>query len=233
MYPIAFYFTMMEMGFYLIAFHFLFTFYYPIENQLFQKYSVNMMRSLMCSYFCIQGTKYLGDVWTDVCLLDENRLTNYKNLHYQFLAYFIFDTIILFYQKYLKIEKRIRKDLLFHHILAIFSLMSIQKYGLYGISSLICVSEGMSIVSGLKLIFMEKGPKELMKFCVRFRLLYLVFIRMLYLWPVVIYYYHTATNQCENLKESKNMPLILGLIALIYHAEIRWIHSGRGELMRI
>lgn len=233
MYPIAFYLTMIEMGFYLICFHLFFTLYYPIEKQLYDKYSVNMMRSLMCSYFCIQGIKYLGDVWSDVCLTDETRLNNYKNLHYQFMGYFVFDTIILFYQKYLGVEKKIRKDLLFHHLLAITSLKLIENRGLYGVTSLICVSEGMSIVSGLKLIFMEKGPNELMKMCVRFRLLYLIFIRMIYLWPIVLYYYHTATTQCDGLKEERSMGLIMGLLTLIYHAEIRWIHSGRGELMRI
>ena len=134
---------------------------------------------------------------------------------------------------YLNIEKIIRIDLLFHHVLAITALLIIEQKEMYGISLLIGLSEGMSIVTGPKLLSMHFGNKYLTNLFIIFRLLYLIFIRMIFIWPTLLYYYHSITSQCDNYKNERNIPLVLILLGMIVHAEINWLHSGRNELTRI
>jgi hypothetical protein len=150
-----------------------------------------------------------------------------------FLSYFVFDTVLLWYQVYLKIEKKMRMDLLFHHMLAITALLIIEEKGLYSISLMIGLSEGMSLVTGPKLIAMEYGNKQITNAFIIYRLLYLIFVRMLFIWPSLIYYYHTITINCDKYKDDRNILLVLGLVIVIIHAEINWLHSGRKELARI
>jgi hypothetical protein len=80
---------------------------------------------------------------------------------------------------------------------------------------------------------MHFGKKYLTNIFIIYRLLYLIFIRMLFIWPSLIYFYHTVTLRCDNYKSDRNMPLVIFLVGLIIHAEISWLHSGRNELARI
>ena len=75
------------------------------------------------------------------------------------MSYFVFDTAIMFFQTYLGIEKGIRIDLFIHHVIAITSLLFINFYNIYGLIPFIGLSEGMSIVSGPKLLMMNFGNK--------------------------------------------------------------------------
>ena len=109
----------------------------------------------------------------------------------------------------------------------------IEENKMYGISLMIGLSEGMSLVTGPKLLTMYYGNKYLTNICIVYRLLYLIFIRMLFIWPSLIYFYHITTNQCDNYKENRNILLVIGLVMTIIHAEINWFHSGRKELARI
>ena len=195
-----------------------------------------MARSLMCLYFSMNSYNNISYLWEDKCLLNnsfENKLIKYHN---EFMGYFVFDTLLLLYQNYLKIEENIRLDLLLHHILAITALIFIENDKFYGISLLIGLSEGMSVVSGLKLLLQDKYGeiyRKSVKNLVKFRLGYIGIVRMLYLWPSIVYYYWNVTDECDRYKNKRNMFLIIGMIILIIHAEIKWIHSGRKELARI
>jgi hypothetical protein len=133
----------------------------------------------------------------------------------------------------LNIEKKIRPDLLFHHLLAIFALTLIENYKLYSLTTLIGITEGMSIVSGPKLLSMYYGNKYITNIFIMYRLLYLVFVRMLMVWPCLLYYYHTITSSCSAYKENRNMYLVIGLLFVIMNTELIWFHSGRKELIRI
>jgi hypothetical protein len=214
------------------AFHYLFK-NIGIEKKLFEKYSINMMRSLICGSLSFEAYTKYNYLWYDKCLENNNTLTIFKNYHDAFLSYFIFDTVFLFYQVYLKIEKKIRLDLLFHHILAISALLIIENKGLYNLSLMIGLSEGMSLVTGPKLISMEYGSKIITNAFIIYRLFYLIFVRMLFLWPNLLYYYHIITSECEHFKKERNIYLVFFMIAIIIHAEISWINSGRDELARI
>jgi hypothetical protein len=214
------------------AFHYLFK-NVGIETKLFEKYSVNMMRSLICGSLSYEAYTKYNLLWNDKCLDNNSTLVIFKNYHDAFLSYFILDTVFLFYQVYLKIEKKIRLDLLFHHILAITALLIIENKGLYGLSLMIGLSEGMSFVSGPKLISMEYGSKIITNCFIIYRLLYLIFVRMFFLWPNVLYYYHIITSECDHFKKERNIYLVFFMIMIIMHAEIKWIHSGREELARI
>jgi hypothetical protein len=204
-----------------------------IERQLFEKYSVNMMRSIICGAIAHEAYYNFHYIWEDKCLENVNVLTKFKNYHDMFLSYFIFDTTILWYQVYLKIEKSIRIDLLFHHLLAILALIIIEDKGMYSISLLIGLSEGMSLVTGPKLLSMYYGNKYITNLFIAYRLIYLVFVRMLFIWPTLIYFYNNVTNSCEKYKNDKNLFLVISLVLVIMHAEINWLHSGRKELARI
>lgn len=233
---------MLEMGVYTLGFHYVLNeWIFPKkcdevkeETRILNRYNVNMMRSLMCLSFSVQGWKMLGDVWSDKCMEQEENVVKWSGLHYPMLSYFVFDTIILGYQRYLKIEKKIRYDLLFHHLLALAAMIMIDYEKMYGMSVLISISEGMSVVSGMKLILMERSDSQyLVKGLVWYRMLYIFFVRMLYLWPTILYYYMDVTSKCENHREGRDMFMISGLLLIIYHADILWLHNARREIKRI
>jgi hypothetical protein len=206
---------------------------YNVETQMFEKFSINMMRSLICGTIANEAFNKSKYLWLDMCHENNIIVHKFKDFHYMFLSYFVFDTVLLFYQVYLKIEKKVRIDLLFHHILAISALLIIENKNLYGMSIFIGLSEGMSIVSGPKLLSMHYGYKKITNSFIIFRLLYLIFVRMIYIWPNLLYYYHNVTTNCNNYKDNRNILLILFLVGIIIHAEINWLHSGRKELARI
>jgi hypothetical protein len=91
----------------------------------------------------------------------------------------------------------------------------------------------MSFVTGPKLLSMHFANKYLTNIFIIYRLLYLIFIRMIFIWPSLIYYYNYITLYFDNYKDERNLPLVLFLIGLIVHAEILWINNGRKELTRI
>lgn len=206
---------------------------FDIEKNIFEKYSVNLMRSLICATISHEAYLNYNYVWLDKCLDNQKILNKFVNFHNMFLIYFIFDTVVLYYQIYKGIEKKIRIDLLFHHLLALVALTVIDYNKMYGITIMIGLSEGMSLASGPKLLSMYLGNKNFVNFCIAYRLIYLIFVRMLFIWPSLLYFYYKITNDCEKYKEQKNIFLVLSLIITIIHAEIKWLHSGRKELARI
>jgi hypothetical protein len=220
------------MGLLTFSFHHIFKLI-NIETQMYEKFSINMMRSLICGTIANEAYKNYSYIWIDKCLDNEIILNNFKEYHYMFLSYFIFDTILLWYQVYLKIEKNVRMDLLFHHLLAISALIIIENYRLYSITLMIGLSEGMSLVSGPKLLSMHYGNKYLTNIFIIYRLLYLIFVRMFFIWPSLLYFYNNVTLNCDKYKNDRNILLVVFFIITIIHAEINWLHSGRKELTRI
>jgi len=204
-----------------------------VENQLFEKFSINLMRSLVCGTVAHEAYINYKYIWLDKCLDNQVITHKFEQYHNMFLSYFVFDTVLLWYQVYLKIEKSIRIDLLFHHILAITALIIIENKKMYSITLLIGLSEGLSLVTGPKLLSMHFGNKYLTNIFIIYRLLYLIFVRMLFIWPSLIYFYNYITLYCEKYKSERNLPLVLFLVGLIIHAEIMWLHNGRNELTRI
>lgn len=204
-----------------------------VQTHLYEKFSINMMRSLICGTIAHEAYQNYNYIWLDKCLDNNKILTKFQNYHYMFLSYFVYDTVLLWYQVYLKIEKKIRLDLLFHHILAISALIIIEQKKMYGITLMIGLSEGMSLVTGPKLLSMHYGKKELTNAFIIFRLLYLVLVRMLFIWPSLLYFYHNITSTCQKYKDDRNMLLVFFLVLTIFHAEVNWLHSGRKELARI
>ena len=228
----SFYLNIFFMGSLTLFFHY-FLKKKNIETKLFEKFSINMMRSIVCGTIAHEAYINYNYIWYDKCLQNDKILNKFKDFHYLFLSYFIFDTVLLWYQVYLNIEKKIRLDLLLHHLLAITALIIIENKGLYSISLMIGLSEGMSLVTGPKLIAMHIGNKYLTNIFIIYRLLYLIFIRMLFIWPSLLYFYHKVTLVCDNYKNDRNIFLVLSLVLIIIHAEINWLHNGRKELARI
>jgi hypothetical protein len=220
------------MGSTILFFHNIMKFF-NIENKLFEKYSVNMMRSLICGTIANEAYNKYNYLWLDKCLYNKIIYNDFKDFHYMFLSYFIFDTMIIWYQIYLHIEKNIRMDLLLHHLLAIFALLIIDDKKMYGMTIIIALSEGMTIVSGPKLLTMYYSNKYMTNIFIIYRLIYIVFIRIIFIWPLLIYYYYIITNNCDGYKDDKNMLLVIFLVMLIFHADINWYYSGRKELARI
>ena len=99
-----------------ILFHHIFK-SYKLETELYEKYSVNMTRSLICASIAYDAYSKFNYLLLDKCLDNIVIYHKFKDFHSMFFSYFIFDTIILWYQVYVKIEKSIRVDLLLHHIL--------------------------------------------------------------------------------------------------------------------
>lgn len=206
---------------------------FNIETNLFEKFSINLMRSVICGTIANEAYNKYKYIWIDKCLDNDIIIYKFQEFHNMFLSYFVFDTILLFYQVYIKIEKNIRTDLLFHHLLAITALLIIEDKKMYGISIMIGLSEGMSLVTGPKLLSMHFGNKYLTNIFIIYRLLYLIFVRMIFIWPSLIYFYHYITLNCDKYKLDRNMYMVIFLVGLIFHAEIGWLHSGRKELVRI
>ena len=232
MFQYTFYYNAFLMGSLSILFHHILK-KVGAETQLFEKFSVNMMRSLICGTIAHEAYKKYNYIWLDKCLDNYKIVNSFEDYHSMFLSYFVFDTIILWYQVYVKIEKKIRLDLLLHHFLAITALIIIDNKKMYGMSLMIGLSEGMSLVSGPKLLSMHYGYKYLTNAFIIYRLLYLIFVRILFIWPSLIYFYYTITSKCDKYKGDNNMFLVIGLVMTIFHAEINWLHSGRKELARI
>lgn len=232
MFIYSFYSNVFLMSSLIFGFHQIFK-YINIESVLFEKYSVNMMRSLICGTIAHEAYKKYHYIWLDKCLDNQLIVNKFKDFHYMFLSYFIFDTMILLYQVYIKIEKKIRLDLFFHHLLAIFALIIIENKGMYGLSLMIGLSEGMSLVTGPKLLTVYFGNKYWTNIFIIYRLLYLIFIRMLFIWPSLIYFYYKVTLECNKYYHEKNLFLAIFLVLIIIHAEINWLNNGRKELTRI
>ncbi len=206
---------------------------YGLENRFFEKYSVNCMRSIVCTIIANEGFRRLPLLLGDSCHDSEIVVSQMKDYNEMFLSYFVYDTTIMFIQVYRGIEKNMRLDLLFHHVLGIVALIAIDYYKMYGLSLYVGMSEGMSIVSGMKLIAMQKGWKVFSNTCVYFRLVYLVVVRMMFIWPALFIHYNWITHECDKFAENKNALLVFLMLATIYHTEIFWLHNGRKELARI
>ena len=228
----TFYYNVFLMGGMIILFHYVLK-KYNVEVQLFEKFSINMMRSLICGTIAHEAYNKSKYLWLDKCHDNQIIVHKFQDFHYMFLSYFVFDTVLLWYQVYLKIEKKVRLDLLFHHILAITALLFIEQQKMYGLSLMIGLSEGMSIVTGPKLLSMHYGYKKITNGFIIFRLLYLIFIRILFIWPSLLFYYNNITINCEKYIVHRNMYLVIFMVLIIFHAEINWLHSGRKELTRI
>jgi len=191
----TFYYNAFLMGSITVLFHHVLK-QFNVETKLFEKYSVNMMRSLICGTIAHEAYKNYKYLWMDKCLDNELMYNRFEDYHNMFLSYFIYDKM-------------------------------------YGLTILIGLSEGMSFVSGPKLLSMYFNNKYLTNIFIIFRLLYLIFVRMFFLWPSLIYYYHISTSQCIKYQQERNILLVIALISMIFHAEISWLHSGRKELARI
>jgi len=232
MFGITFYYNIFLMGSLTLGFHHILK-TFDIQKHIYEKFSINMMRSLICGTIAHEAYHNYNYIWMDKCLENNKIIQTFKDYNDMFMAYFVIDTILLWYQVYIRLEKTMRMDLFLHHMLGITVLIIIDYYKLYGISLMIGLSEGMSLVTGPKLLSMHFGNKYLTNGFIIFRLLYLVFIRMLFIWPSLIYFYNNVTITCDNYKDGRNMLLVIFLVLLIFHAEIGWLNSGRKELARI
>ena len=207
--------------------------FFNIEKKFLGNLSFNCTRSIICGSLAYYSYKNINNIYLDKCLDNEVFKNNLKSYHRNFLNYFIYDIFIMIYQVYTNINKNIRIDLLFHHLLGIFVLNLLEYNEMYNLSLLIGMSEGMSIASGLKLIFNELNQTKLKNYLIYYRLIYLVGVRMLYLWPSLFLFYIDITNNCSKFKNYKNIFLVFNLIAIIVFNETKWIYSGIKELKRI
>ena len=206
---------------------------FNLENKFLGNLSFNLTRSVICGCLTYNSYKNFNIIYEDKCLENDKYFNQIKSYHRNFLNYFIYDIIVMIYQVYTNINKKIRMDLLFHHILGIFVLNSLEFNKMYNLSLMIGLSEGMSIVSGIKLICNEMNYIKMKKNLIYFRLGYLIFIRMIYLWPTIFFYYNDVTNNCKNYTEYKNTFMVLNMILIIMYNEINWINNGIKELKRI
>lgn len=204
-----------------------------IEKIFLGNLSFNLTRSIICGSLTYYSYKNLNSIYEDKCLENYELNEKLKNYHRNFLNYFLYDIFVMIYQVYKNINKKIRFDLLFHHLLAIFVLNLIEYNEMYNLTLLIGISEGMSVVSGLKLISNELNQTKIKKMFIYFRLSYLVLVRIMYLWPTILFFYIDITKNCEKFIENKNTFLVLNLILIIVYNEIKWINSGIKELKRI
>jgi len=233
MYPISFFTNVLFMGGTMLLFHSILNFV-NVETNVFEKYSVNLMRSLTCAIMTHQSYKTIGHLYYDKCLENEIIKNEFINLYHFFLSYFVFDTSIMVYQVYKGIEKRYRIDLLTHHIVAISSLILLNNYNLYGIIPFIGLSEGMSIVSGPKLLMMYYGNKYWCNIFIMYRLFYILYIRLMMIWPsMVVYYFMNRGCKFNKDTQENNIYVLCTLLGFIIYSEIKWLYSGRMELSRI
>jgi len=143
--------------------------HFNIEHRFLDNISFNMTRSLICGSISYYSYKNYNRLFDDKCLTNEKFSNELIHYHHQFLNYFIYDIFVMIYQVYKKINKNIRSDLLIHHILAIFVLHLIDSHKMYNLSLIIGLSEGMSIVSGLKLLTHKIRFKKIYKYvCIIF-----------------------------------------------------------------
>ncbi len=231
MYPFIFYLYLSSFSFLTVLFHYPLQ-YIELEKVYFERYSVNLMRSVACFMIFTQACESLF----------------YRNLHfdctqyhadeyelfYLFLAYIYYDTVLLMYQHYLGVEKKLRYDLLLHHILAIFTTSFIENHQLYQFTPYICLSEGISVVSGIKLLAQIFNHHKLVKYCIQYRLAFLVYGRMLLLWPYVLYLFYShmpPESTCNTeIYNRENLSYVMMAMTMIYSAEYVWYMRGKGEL---
>lgn len=207
--------------------------FYNLEKVFLGNLGFNLTRSIICGSLAYYSYKNLNNIYNDRCLISSELNDNLKNYHRNFLNYFIYDIFVMIYQVYKKINNKLRYDLLFHHLLAIFVLNSIEYDQMYNLTLLIGLSEGMSVVSGFKLISNQLNKITIKKGFIYFRLIYLIIIRMIFLWPSLIFYYNDITTNCDKFKTKKNNILVFGILSVIIYNEIKWIQSGIKELNRI
>ena len=207
--------------------------YYHIESIFLGNLGFNLTRSVICGSLAYTSYINLNKIYNDKCLLNENFNNDLIIYHHNFLNYFYYDIFVMAYQVYKNINKKIRYDLLFHHILAIFVLNLIDYNKMYNITILIGLSEGMSFVSGFKLISHKLNEIKMKKIFIYIRLLYLIFIRLIFLWPSLILFYNDITNECDKFKNNKNITILLFLLSMIIYNEFKWIQSGLKEIKRI
>lgn len=206
---------------------------YQIEKQFLGNLSFNLTRSVVCGSLAYYSYKKIDNIYIDKCLDNQDFNNSLKSYHRSFLNYFIYDIFVMIYQVYKNITTKIRMDLLFHHLLAIFVLNLLEYNKMYNISLLIGISEGMSIVSGVKLICDKLNHKKLKNVFIYFRMSYLILVRMLFLWPSLFLFYVDITNNCDKFKKYKNTFLVINLILVIGYNEVKWINNGIKELKRI
>lgn len=230
MYPTEFYINIFSLSFLTALFHYPFQ-YIQIEQKYFERYSVNLMRSVACYMIFSQSCESLfqHSFSYDCTKYHED----HYSLFYFFLAYIYYDTVLLIYQHYLGLEKKLRYDLLLHHVLAIFASTFIENHSLYQLTPYICLSEGISIVSGFKLLSNLFQHKKFTKYCIQYRLFYLMYIRMPLLWPYLLYiFYSNINNQiCDSgVYNYENFSYFIICITMIYSAEYLWYIRGKNEL---
>ena len=233
--------------------------YYHIESIFLGNLGFNLTRSVICGSLAYTSYINLNKIYNDKCLL-KDKFNNFIMIvdldekmdlfsHKGFVSCFktkhkwsvcsatqkdfYYDIFVMAYQVYKNINKKIRYDLLFHHILAIFVLNLIDYNKMYNITILIGLSEGMSFVSGFKLISHKLNEIKMKKIFIYIRLLYLIFIRLIFLWPSLILFYNDITNECDKFKNNKNITLLLFLLSMIIYNEFKWIQSGLKEIKRI
>ena len=207
--------------------------YHDIENIFLGNIGFNLTRSFICGSLAFYSYQNLNKIYEDKCLTNNDFNNELIIYHRNFLNYFYYDIFVMIYQVYKNINKKIRYDLLFHHLLAIFVLNLINDYKMYNITLLIGLSEGMSFVSGFKLLCNKLELKKINQFIIIYRLSYLIFIRMIFLWPSLIYFYISATHHCDNFKNNSSISLLLLFLGIILYNEFSWIKSGLKELKRI
>jgi hypothetical protein len=109
----------------------------------------------------------------------------------------------------------------------------IDYYKMYPLIVHIMMSEGLSSLSGLKLIMVKQGYTKITKIILNYRIYYLIIMRMLYIWLSCIYHYMEMTSTCEKYKEDKNLFLFYSMMMIIYYFDVQWIKSGYRELNRL
>ena len=234
MYPLFFYTNVSSLALLTILFHYPLQ-YLQLERVYFERYSVNLMRSVACFMIFSEACQIIFK--DDFQYTPHIMKSDHYYLFYFFLAYIYYDTVILIYQHYLGIEKKIRYDLLLHHILAIFACVFIENQELYALMPYICLSEGISIVSGVKLLANLFQQHVIVKYCIQYRLLFLVYGRMMLLWPYILYLFYSHIDDSSGTVESQhnyeNFGYMVMCIAMIYSAEYLWYLRGKSELKSI
>ncbi len=233
-YPLFFYTNLSSLIFLTALFHYPLQ-YVRIERVYFERYSVNLMRSVACFMIFSQALQTLFDQnFTYNCI---SYTESEHDLFYFFLAYIYYDTVVLIYQHYLGLEKKIRYDLLLHHVLAIFASTFIEKNGLYALTPYICLSEGISVVSGVKLLANVFRRNDMAKYCIQYRMAFLLYGRMMLLWPYVLYLFYSHVNmdgKCDpQVYNMENFGYMMISICMIYSAEYLWYIRGKSELKGI
>ncbi len=230
MYPFDFYINISSLLFLTLLFHYPLQ-YIHLEQKYFERYSVNLMRSVACYMIFSQSCESL--FYHGISMDCTQYHSDQRDLFYFFLAYIYYDTVLLIYQHYLGLEKKLRYDLLLHHVLAIFASTFIENYRLYQIVPYICLSEGISIVSGFKLLANIFQHKQLTKYCIQYRLFYLLYFRMPLLWPYILYTFYSQMDQntCDSgIYNYENLGYFIMCIMMIYSAEYLWYIRGKNEL---